>query len=207
MVRVQGLQKHPPPTPWSWGSGRKGTGVRGQPFVSTSGVGGGSCHLEQKGRNGANPLAPSAVKRYMDVGVCVSGRGGAASKLSPESELLGLGEEGVMESAGWLAGRLLLTSAGKPAHSPLSRPSSWILTPGDCSPCPSLPWPLSQVPTLCVSLPQALLAHLKPCLSPELGNCEPHASGVHRTSASAVPLLGTLALGAWASSPRALQSP
>lgn len=131
------------------------------------------------------------------------GGGGAASKLSPESELLCLGEEGLWnrQVAGWAPSADFLSQA-------CSRPSELaVIMDHDCSPCPSLPWPLSQVPALCPSLPQALLARLKPCLSPELGNCEPHASGVHRTSASAVPLLGAFALGAWTSSPRALQSP
>ena len=43
-------------------------------------------------------------------------------------------------------------------------------------------------------LAQALSALLKPCLCPELGNCEPHTHGVHRTSASAVLPLGCLLL-------------
>ena len=66
------------------------------------------------------------------------------------------------------------------------------LDPTQLQPPPPLPppRPLLKVPTVRPPLAQALSALLKPCLCPELGNCEPHIHGVHRTLASAVPLLG-----------------
>lgn len=55
------MEARPPAPPQldSFGPGggkKRGAGIWGQTFVS-SGVGGGPCHLEQNGRNGANSFA------------------------------------------------------------------------------------------------------------------------------------------------------